>query len=103
MSISHASEEVYQPQIAAAVEQVVELLKDDYSNVQQAVLGILPKLAKVGESFSSLSINISNPPQAECRPKIAEALPLIMDKLKDEDDDVREATLKAIAELATIG
>jgi len=103
MCISNASEEVYQLQIAAAVQLVVELLKDDYSNVRQAVLSILPKLAKVGESFSSLSIYISNPPQAECCPKIAEALPLITDQLKDDDDDVREATLEAITELAAVG
>jgi len=85
------------------VQLVVERLKDGYNNVRQAVLGILPKLAKVGESFSSLSISISNPPQAKCRPTIAGALPLIMDQLKDDDDDVRQATLAAITKLAVVG
>jgi HEAT repeat protein len=103
MHTSNASEAVCQPQIAEAVQQVVERLKDEESNVRQAVLVIIPKLANVGESSSSLSIYISNPFQAECSPKIAGALPQIMHQLEDDDDDVRQATLEAITKLAAVG
>jgi HEAT repeat protein len=99
---SHVFEAECRPQMAGAVQLVVELLKDDYSNVRQAAWEAIPKLADVCQSVSSPYICISNAPQVDCHDEIAKAIEIIVEQFKDKDWQMRQTALKAFAALASV-
>jgi|ERR1700722_795287 len=47
--------------------------------------------------------HLSNTPQADFRPRIAGTMQLMVERFKDEDNDVRQALLEAIVKLASDG
>jgi Armadillo/beta-catenin-like repeat len=49
-----------------------------------------------------LFTHVSNAPQAECSAEIGNAVELVVGRLQDDDDDVQQAALKVIANLADI-
>src|ERR1700722_7354816 len=98
---SHVFEAECHPQMAGAVQLVVERLKDDHANVRHAAWEAIPKLADVCQSVSSLYICISNAPQVDCYDEIAKAIEIIVEQFKDKDWYMRQTALKAFATLSS--
>jgi hypothetical protein len=89
--------------IVATVQIIVELFTNERWGTRQMALKVIGVLATVCECFRFPFTHVSHAPQAECSAEIGKAVGRVVGLLQDEDNDVREATLVAISQLALVG
>ena len=85
------------------VQKVVELLENDNWRARQTALEAISKLTGIGESSSYSFIFVANSPQADCHGQMKKTVQPVVDRLQDDDSDVRQAALGAISQLVVVG
>ena len=88
--------------IRPSISSLVELLKDKNSTVRSTTVSRLGKMAEHCEFEVPLEIYLTQLP-AELRGAILDSISSLIDLLKDENSEVRSATVSTLAKLAGQG